>query len=540
MKFRKTSNDIEAMGRLASDEIGLAEALSMVMNVLMDVRAESGRELNRLDVSSGAVIKWMGVANALLSIPIENEAKSISEKSRSKLPDLRRALEERSGALKDTGEKIELIEKEERRLREKLDEYEKEYSRLRRSEEAVETLKNRITALKTDIDAFRPVDDEELKAEIDRLERIREKKLRREEEWERYNKQLAIETAKLDRLKTQIFNANEVIRNADSELNELELKNNEKETQIAALKSRKTELEDRYTSLCEEEQSVLYGIGIVKDDIKEAVSDRMNAEQELEECETTLKKINAVTDELKLKISEAEIVGRRLEDEQQDLRRNLEDKNNRIADLEKDDADLKTEIAVKEEELNQKIAEKDVEIRGLSEQLTVLENLLTQKEQERSKLYGSKSEADSRLERFREEVKTLQAEIGDAENKKAALSAEKDGLQMKRKSLENETAHLENDIRTYKQFFNSEDCKKKERTIEHYKRVIALYEDGVNRLFRFPQPVEHIKQLEQELYQRRANLERQLLDLQNMLNCLSTDYINIINRIEREVNFNAV
>ena len=70
MRLDKTLGDIKIIGGISPGDIGLYEVLDIVLDLLLDVRQETGKELSGLTVSGEAAAKWIAVVNALQSIPI--------------------------------------------------------------------------------------------------------------------------------------------------------------------------------------------------------------------------------------------------------------------------------------------------------------------------------------------------------------------------------------------------------------------------------------------------------------------------------------
>ena len=72
MRFEKTTGDLMIVNGVSPRDIGLYEVFNVMLDVLLDVRSETGQELYSLNVDEQAVAKWIAVANALLSVPVES------------------------------------------------------------------------------------------------------------------------------------------------------------------------------------------------------------------------------------------------------------------------------------------------------------------------------------------------------------------------------------------------------------------------------------------------------------------------------------
>ena len=80
MRFEKTTGDLSLVGSMPSRDVGLYELFNIMLDLLLDVRTETGREPSALPVNADAAAKWIAVANALLSVPIEADNLAITER----------------------------------------------------------------------------------------------------------------------------------------------------------------------------------------------------------------------------------------------------------------------------------------------------------------------------------------------------------------------------------------------------------------------------------------------------------------------------
>ena len=81
---------------MPSRDVGLYELFNIILDLMLDIRTETGRELSDLPVNADAAAKWIAVANALLSVPIEADNLAISERRAKRLTQLQNELRRKS------------------------------------------------------------------------------------------------------------------------------------------------------------------------------------------------------------------------------------------------------------------------------------------------------------------------------------------------------------------------------------------------------------------------------------------------------------
>ena len=94
MRMRKTKDDLQVLEQIHPQGIGWNEMLAFMMDVFLDVRDETQRELNELEFNSEALQKWRSIANTMLSIPMDHEVDALSERSRQRLDSYRKQLDD--------------------------------------------------------------------------------------------------------------------------------------------------------------------------------------------------------------------------------------------------------------------------------------------------------------------------------------------------------------------------------------------------------------------------------------------------------------
>ena len=226
-----------------------------------------------------------------------------------------------------------------------------------------------------------------------------------------------------------------------------------------------------------------------------------------------------------------------LENEAAQLKRELDEVSGQIADLESQNPSLKAELDDRKETLSQKIKNKDEELQRLTQEVNELNERITQAEQEYRDLCAKKSgdeeslaECHTRLQELQESIKRTEEEIDDCK-------IQKQMLRTRQQHLTEEKQQYERDIQKYQDFFNSAECRETQDTIAQYCRVIEVYQNGINALFNKSTITyaEQLADLENGYQQKKDNLKRELDALRTQLNNLSTDYLYVIDEIERKV-----
>ena len=151
----------------------------------------------------------------------------------------------------------------------------------------------------------------------------------------------------------------------------------------------------------------------------------------------------------------------------------------------------------------------------------------TEEIQEAAKRHADKQ---AQLTALQQEIRHLHAET-------EALQQEKLDCAKNKEQMENKLTELNKDIRLYQEFFDSDECKRTQLEIGRLGRIAHLYQDGVKKLFNgMTPPAEHLGNLRQYYYEMRSKLSAQLAAVRGGLDTLSTGYLDLIARIEKEVN----
>ncbi len=148
-----------------------------------------------------------------------------------------------------------------------------------------------------------------------------------------------------------------------------------------------------------------------------------------------------------------------------------------------------------------------------------------------------KTEAAKRHADKQAQLTALQQEIRHLHAETEALQQEKLDCAKSKEQMENKLTELNKDIRLYQEFFDSDECKRTQLEIDRLGRIAHLYQDGVKQLLNgMTPPAEHLGNLRQYYYEMRSKLSAQLAAVRGGLDTLSTGYLDLITKIEKEVN----
>lgn len=219
------------------------------------------------------------------------------------------------------------------------------------------------------------------------------------------------------------------------------------------------------------------------------------------------------------------------------LRGELVTVNNQIAAAGTEESELRAKLAVQKDELNAVIGSKSEAVRQLSGEIESLKTQLANVTEVSDTLACEKTEAAKRHADKQAQLTALQQEIRHLHAETEALQQEKLDCAKNKEQMENKLTELNKDIRLYQEFFDSDECKRTQLEIDRLGRIAHLYQDGVKQLFNgMTPPAEHLGNLRQYYYEMRSKLSAQLAAVRGGLDTLSTGYLDLIARIEKEVN----
>lgn len=653
MRFEKTTGDLTIVNSISPREIGLYEVFNIMLDLLLDVRNETGRELNSIKVSEQAVAKWIAVVNALLSVPVEAGKVNMTRRRSERLEQLQKDLKRKAESVSQTEKEITSLLEEEQQLEQKLNSYREEHEKLSALKQKKERYEGEIRQLKADIEAIDKIDYEVIAERRNQLIKTKADKEKRLQAFNEYNEQLDVLLRELEQTNSSIAAVNHRIAEtekqnnaAQSELQKslllIEQKQQEQQTAMEELAAetgkqelllrQKTEAvqakQEELQSVLEKTEAQEAEIGSLNQKIEQArnnlseqlktieaakvkikqseeetaavTAEKENAQKELQKRNEEIRKLKWETEELSERnaafqqkqeelqsekeqldrtvaeccesinrsnaelarmrnemqqreetlretesemeiadnqLRKAEQEEERIRNEMEALRKELIAVNNRIVEAKTEESEFKAKLAVQKDELSQTIESKGAAIKQLDSEIARQKEQLNGLEEVSEALECEKAEAVRRYSDKQERLTVLHGEISKLSADTEKLQQEKERCEKEKKRSEERLTELNHDIRCYKDFFNSEQCRKTQYEINRLERVARLYQEGIKRLFNgMSPPVEHLGNLQLYFVEKRNKLNGQLFAVRNGLDHLSKDYLDLIAEIEKEVN----
>lgn len=537
MRFDKTVGDIQMLQQNPNHKVGWSEALDLMLNILLDIRTETNRELKDLDVNDEAVAKWRSVATAMLSVPMEAAAQGMAERSRTRLEALRERLAEEAAAVSDTEQQTAQCRLEEQQLHKQLEDNEEKYKQLEQLQQTVEQLRHQISALERDISEIQDVNEDELKAAVERLRLKKEEKKKQSDTYEDYVKRLQSAAEECVQLEESIAEEREKLRLADEELQKSREELNGVEAERREKDIRKTQLDSECERLRQDMLAVDADIRDRQKDIEACNNEIVEKNIELNKQKGLLVSAQSSRDNVEQQTRIAREKKEELENEAAQLKRELDEVSGQIADLESQNPELKASLDDSKETLSRKIKNKDEELQRLTQEVNGLNERITQADREYRDLCAKKSadeeslaECNTRLQELQESIKRIEEETEDCK-------AQKQKLWIRRQHLTEQKQQYAEDIQKYQDFFNSDECRETQDTIAQYSRVIEVYQNGINALFNKSTITyaEQLADLDDSYQAKKYKLKQELDALRMQLDMLSTDYLYVVYEIERKV-----
>ena len=537
MRFDKTVGDIQMLQQNPNHKVGWSEALDLMLNILLDIRTETNRELKDLDVNDEAVAKWRAVATARLSVPVEAAAQGMAERSRTRLEALRERLAEEAAAVSDTEQQTAQCRLEEQQLHKQLDDNKEKYKQLEQLQQTVEELRHQISALERDISEIQDVNEDEMKAAVERLRLKKEEKKKQSDTYEDYVKRLQAAAEECVQLEESIAEEREKLRLADEELQKSREELNGVEAQRREKDIRKTQLDSECERLRQDMLAVDADIRDRQKDIEACNNEIVEKNIELNKQKGLLLGAQSSRDNVEQQTRIAREKKEELENEAAQLKRELDEVSGQIADLESQNSELKASLDDSKETLSQKIKNKDEEIQRLTQEVNGLNERITQADRECRDLCAKKSADEESLEECNTRLQELQESIKRIEEETEDCKAQKQKLWIRQQHLTEQKQQYAEDIQKYQDFFNSDECRETQDTIAQYSRVIEVYQNGINALFNKSTITyaEQLADLDDSYQAKKYKLKQELDALRMQLDMLSTDYLYVVYEIERKV-----
>lgn len=537
MRFDKTVGDIQMLQQNPNHKVGWSEALDLMLNILLDIRTETNRELKDLDVNDEAVTKWRSVATAMLSVPMEAAAQGMAERSRTRLEALRERLAEEAAAVSNTEQQTAQCRLEEQRLHKQLDDNKEKYKQLELLQQTVEEMRHQISALERDISEIQDVNEDELKAAVERLRLKKEEKKKQSDTYEDYVKRLQATAEQCVQLEESIAEEREKLRLADEELQKSREELNSVEAERREKDSRKTQLDSECERLRQDMLAVDADIRDRQRDIEACNNKIVEKNIELNKQKGLLLSAQSSRDNVEKQTCIAREKKEELENEAAQLKRELDEVSGQIADLELQNPQLRASLDDRKEALSQKIKNKDEELQRLTQEVNKLNERITQADRECRDLCAKKSADEESLADCNTRLQELQNNINRIEEEIEDCKAQKQKLWIRQQHLTEQKQQYAEDIQKYQDFFNSDECRETQDIIAQYSRIIEVYQNGINALFNKSTITyaEQLADLDDSYQAKKYKLKQELDALRMQLDMLSTDYLYVVYEIERKV-----
>lgn len=530
MRMRKTRDDFQVLAEIHPQGIGWNEMLALMMDIFLDVRDETQRELNELEFNAESLQKWRTIANTMLSIPMDHEADALSERSRQRLDSYRKQLADYVKESDSVQKELQAASEEERRLQAQLEEHEKTCEKLKARKRSAAELRDQIESLKQEIDSIKHVSVGDLEKIKSRLTDEIEEKNRLLEDYRQASARLQNLTDECERLQSDY----------DSIQAKLETVKDKKINYETGIIRKTGELEDT-EKICQELQTSVEDldekISSVKISVKskndEIVNKKIELQEKLKEQSSAQLALDNTLEQIKTAKAERDELAAR----HQQMESEFDGITAQIANLKSESPDLRKRIEEQKAQLEDVRNQQDGEIQMLSRQIDDLNESIGETNARLSELSVEKSAAEERLsqrdtekEKISAEVDRLQAQIGKLEQSCIELNGKKDEL-LNRRNL------YANDIAEFKKFFDSDQCRQIQQEIQRYSMIIDEYQAAVTELFQTKGIVFADKLADlNEPYQRKKDLLREELnEIRDSFAQLDTDYLTIIEALEERV-----
>lgn len=220
MRFEKTTGDLMIVNGVSPRDIGLYEVFNVMLDVLLDVRSETGQELYSLNVDEQAVAKWIAVANALLSVPVESGSTNMTRRRAERLTQLQNELKQKAESVSQSEKEIDMLLREEEEMEQKLTEYRKRHAELSSLSEKKQDMQEEIKRLEADIEAMDKIDYDTISERRNQLRQTKADKEKRLQAYNDYNEQLDMLLGELEQTNASIAGVSKQIAEAEKQNSE--------------------------------------------------------------------------------------------------------------------------------------------------------------------------------------------------------------------------------------------------------------------------------------------------------------------------------
>lgn len=456
MRLDKTLGDIKIIGGISPGDIGLYEVLNIVLDLLLDVRQETGKELSGLTVSGEAAAKWIAVVNALQSIPIEENAALLTKRRREKLPLLKKALAEREEAARSATAELETLQSREERLLKKQRDYQARLDELGQLRQSVSSLKADIQSMEAELAVCENIDLGAVRERRDRLQKMKDDRQRRIAVFNEYNTQLQDAIAALEKTKAEVNAVCDQIAQTERQQQQSEQELLEKQEalhqakmtydrrqdqigeELAAAQAELEKLQAAYQNRCAERDTLHNALDGHQQRAQELDGEINRILDEIKAQEQQCEACRSKTESLERDLAQAQALAEQAQEELQALDDRRKDALWKLSALKERKSDFETKYQALMEDKNAltyAIQQKVSEIEACSRELEALQ---TESKQKDEKLQQTKAaltaaeeqltEAETAESRMRVTVETLKQNLEDAKQRTTSAGEEEQTL----------------------------------------------------------------------------------------------------------------
>ena len=529
MKMKKTRDSFRELEHLSPQEVNCDVVLGVMQDILQDVHDESMRDFKDMEFSKSALERWRNLSNALLSVQMDSSLSGLSDRSRQRVESYRKQLEDFSSKSDDVRREMREIANEEQELTAQLHKYEEELARLKERKRKAAEISDRIEAVKQEISSIQNVSVADLTKLLQQLTLEKEEKQKRSTDYTRYTVFLRTATEENEKLKANIDSTQSMIEQKQREKTEFEMLNSRKLDELSTAES-------SYEELIRTVSDLDSRISSCKDKISACNEAVMNKQIELKKqtSELNLTKASLQNTEEQIAIAKAKqeelaVQNRLKQSALEAIIAEIDNLQSAAPDLQKRIEDQKLLLEKERSSQEDEIQRMSLEVSDLNKQIGAaaakLSTLLSEKTAVEKKL----QEDQRQLEEAEDAMAEVRKEIDELGARRIKLKSEQDAL-FRQKEI-----YLD-DIKKFRDFFDSEDCRRTRAEIDSYGRVIDEYNSAVATIFQTKNAfVNQLEDLSGQYREMRDRLRNQLTELQRQYQQLSKDYIDVIIFIEEKV-----
>lgn len=536
MNFSMTKRTLQSIEQQSN--ISLEDFMAVMQDVMKDIMNETGHGLSELEVSDEAVRKWMIVARPVLNLPIEQNAKELSERQQNRFYELKEKAEQKQKIMLNFDDDIQKMKSQIERLNSEISSLQNEQKNYEVLAEKEKELKREIDIIKTQLQTYDDVSPEKIQEEYNLLRRQKDENDKKADELnairveqQKVSEELSQRQSCIDaenkKLSDIIGKVKEAEKNARNIVEQQESKNDRLKELEAEVYSQQ-ELNDSAQKKQDEAANRL-SVERTKNRLIDEKLQELN--DQLAEIDNEIHGKEESKKQLDKQVEEKTADSAALTEEINDLEQKLNELITQIENMSKNQQEMIREIDSKRRSIEESNPEQlQTELKSVTEEL---ENIRKENEDVQNQIEESKTESENLSVQQRIMTQELEQLNNSYVESKKKYENDKNLKSQKQRELE----ILQSDINEYKKFFNPDFYEKQQQQIESFRKAVELYQEGVRALFGKDIPPDYIGQNADILIKKpREELQSQLNDIENKLNTLKCDYLNIIRKTEQEVN----